>query len=72
MSDLATDPFTALILAVVAAIWLAAAAVAAPCAIAASVLRRRRAASDMEALIEATREGIPDHVPDTWVEEFRR
>ena len=25
---------------------------------------------DLEALIDATRETIPDHVPDTWVKEF--
>lgn len=35
--------------------------------------RRRRARRDgIEALIDATRETIPDHVPDAWVKEFRR
>jgi hypothetical protein len=34
---------------------------------------RRRARRDgIEALIDATRETIPDHVPDAWVKEFRR
>jgi hypothetical protein len=34
---------------------------------------RRRARRDgIEALIDATRETIPDHVPDAWVKEFRQ
>ena len=65
------DPFTAFIGAFVAFFWLVIAIVAGLCCAASRVLRRRRARA-MEALIDATRKDIPDHVPTAWTEEFRR
>ena len=39
--------------------------------IAAAALRYMlRPDGDIEALIDATRETTPDHVPDAWIEEF--
>ena len=34
--------------------------------------RRRARRDDIEALVDATRETIPDYVPDAWTKEFRR
>ena len=34
--------------------------------------RRRRPDDAIDAIVEATRETIPDHVPDEWTQEFRR
>ena len=53
-----------------AALYLAVAAAAAASCVSASVLRRRRDGG-IEALIEATREDMPSHVPDEWTDEFR-
>ena len=38
--------------------------------IAAAALRYMLRPDDLEALIDATRETTPDHVPDAWIEEF--
>jgi hypothetical protein len=71
VADLATDPFAALIVAIAAVLWVVLAAAAVLCVTAARVLHRRRA-RDMEALIDATREQLPDHVPAEWVKEHGR
>jgi ABC-type phosphate transport system permease subunit len=34
--------------------------------------RRRSRRRDIEAFIDATRENMPDHVPDAWVKEHGR
>ena len=34
--------------------------------------RRRARRDDIEAILNATRETIPDHVPDAWVKECGR
>jgi hypothetical protein len=67
---LLNDPFTALALGILAVTGLLLAALAALIAASASVLRRRR--GHIEALIDATRENMPDHVPDAWVKEHGR
>jgi hypothetical protein len=66
------DPFTAFILAITAVVWVLLGGAAILC-VTAAVLQRRRT-RDMEALIDATREDMPDvlHVPDEWVKEHGR
>jgi len=62
---LADEPLTLLTLATIGFFWLAITAGAGL-----GWLLRRRRGRDMEALIDATREGIPDHVPTAWTEEY--
>ena len=59
------DPLTLLVLTVIAFFWLLIMAGAGL-----GWLLRRRHARDMEAVIDATREDIPNHVPTAWTKEY--
>ena len=61
---------TALFVAGFITVWVAMGTLAILVVLGAGAIARRRGGGDIEALIEATRETIPDHVPDAWTKEL--